>query len=121
MLQDVMPTPDTECCLEESRAIDELRRTEFGRLEASGEVYLDYTGGGLYAASQVRQHAERLLGGVFGNPHSINPSSMRSTELVEATRQRVLEFFRADPAEYTVVFTANASHALKLVGESYPF
>jgi selenocysteine lyase/cysteine desulfurase len=33
----------------------------------------------------------------------------------------VLDFFRADAAEYVVVFTANASHALKLVGESYPF
>ncbi len=29
--------------------------------------------------------------------------------------------FRADPDEYVVIFTANASHALKLVAESYPF
>jgi selenocysteine lyase/cysteine desulfurase len=33
----------------------------------------------------------------------------------------LLEFFRADPDVYVAVFTANASHALKLVGESYPF
>jgi len=33
----------------------------------------------------------------------------------------VLDFFGADPGEYEVVFTANASGALKLVGESYPF
>ena len=33
----------------------------------------------------------------------------------------MLRFFSADPAEYAVVFTANASQALKLVGESYPF
>jgi len=32
-----------------------------------------------------------------------------------------LEFFRASPREYAVIFTANATHALKLVGESYPF
>jgi selenocysteine lyase/cysteine desulfurase len=33
----------------------------------------------------------------------------------------VLTYFGASPDEYAVVFTANASHALKLVGESYPF
>jgi len=33
----------------------------------------------------------------------------------------VLEFFNASPDEYVVTFTQNASGALKLVGESYPF
>jgi len=105
----------------DTAALDELRAREFSRLDAAGEVYLDYTGSGLYAASQVRRHSELLLGHVLGNPHSTNPTSARSTELVERCRQRVLAFFRADPDEYALVFTANASHALKLVGESYPF
>jgi molybdenum cofactor sulfurtransferase len=104
-----------------SPALDALRREEFARLDAAGEVYVDYTGGSLYAASQVERHAELLRSGVFGNPHSLNPSSERATELVEGARARVLEFFRADPAEYVAIFTANASQALKLVGESYPF
>jgi selenocysteine lyase/cysteine desulfurase len=33
----------------------------------------------------------------------------------------VLDFFHASPDEYIVVFTQNASGALKLVGEAYPF
>jgi len=33
----------------------------------------------------------------------------------------VLEFFNASPDEYVCIFTQNASGALKLVGESYPF
>jgi molybdenum cofactor sulfurtransferase len=33
----------------------------------------------------------------------------------------VLSFFEAPPDEYTVIFTSNASAALKLVGESFPF
>jgi selenocysteine lyase/cysteine desulfurase len=102
-------------------ALDALRAQEFGRLDASGHVYLDYTGGGLYAAVQVRRHGDDLLAGVFGNPHSSNPTSRAAGERVEATRRHVLDFFGASPLEYTVVFTANASHALKLVGESYPF
>jgi molybdenum cofactor sulfurtransferase len=101
--------------------VDAVRAQEFARLDALGHVYLDYTGSGLYAASQVRRHAELLLGHVFGNPHSANPTSIASTRLVEECRRKVLEFFAADPDEYALIFTANASHALKLVGESYPF
>ena len=106
---------------EATSAIDEVRAREFERLDALGHVYLDYTGSGLYGGSQVRRHAELLLGGVFGNPHSANPTSMESTRLLERCRRHVLEFFGADENEYAVVFTANASQALKLVGESYPF
>ena len=48
-------------------------------------VYLDYTGGGLYAASQVRQHADLLTSNVFGNPHSVNPSSLAMTALCRSS------------------------------------
>jgi selenocysteine lyase/cysteine desulfurase len=101
--------------------LDELRASEYGRLDHSGHVYLDYTGGGLYAESQVRAHMDLLRENVFGNPHSSNPTSMASTRHVEATRAAILTFFNASPEEYEVVFTTNASGALKLVGESYPF
>ena len=40
--------------------LDELRQREYGRLDAQSQVYLDYTGGGLYAESQVRQHVQLL-------------------------------------------------------------
>jgi len=100
---------------------DELRKNEFGRLDAAGQVYLDYTGAGLYGESQVRAHLAMLSGETLGNPHSQNPTSKRSTEHIEAARRRVLAFFDADPDEYEVIFTLNASGALKLVGESYPF
>ena len=43
------------------------------------------------------------------------------TELVESGRKKVLSYFDASPDEYVAIFTANASTALKLVGESYPF
>ncbi len=102
-------------------AVDDLRSREYGRLDRLDHVYLDYTGGGLYAESQVEQHLSLLRDHVLGNPHSHNPTSLASTQLVEETRDAVLEFFSADPEVYEVVFTPNASGALKLVGESYPF
>lgn len=101
--------------------LDQLRRTEYGRLDAQGHVYLDYTGGGLYADSQLDAHMDLLRHNVFGNPHSHNPTSLAMTELVEQARAYVLQFFNAPPDEYVVIFTPNASGALKLVGESYPF
>jgi selenocysteine lyase/cysteine desulfurase len=105
----------------ETAHLDVLRGAEYARLDRLGHVYLDYTGGGLYADSQLRAHLELLAANVFGNPHSNNPTSLAMTELVERARDAVLAFFGADAAEYTVIFTPNASGALKLVGEAYPF
>jgi molybdenum cofactor sulfurtransferase len=102
-------------------ALDHLRATDYARLDAHGHTYLDYTGGGLYAESQITQHRELLAEVVLGNPHSGNLPSMATTERVEATRAHILEFFRAAPEEYEVVFTPNATGALRLVGEAYPF
>ena len=101
--------------------LDELRATEYARLDECGQVYLDYTGGSLYADSQVTEHLRMLRGGLFGNPHSVNPTSSESTVLVESARAAVLRYFNASPDEYECVFTANATGALRLVGEAYPF
>jgi len=104
-----------------TQSLDALRATEYARLDALQSIYLDYTGGGLYAESQLRQHMDLLRVNVFGNPHSFNPASSAMTELVEQARAYVLEFFNAAPEEYTAIFTPNSSGALKLVGEAYPF
>jgi selenocysteine lyase/cysteine desulfurase len=101
--------------------LDEMRNKEYTCLDYNGHVYLDYTGAGLYSESQIRDHAALLLSNTFGNPHSTNPTSLAMTRLVEQTRAYVFEFFNASIDEYEVIFTLNASAALKLVGESYPF
>src|SRR5262249_25419536 len=101
--------------------LDELRATEYSYLDRNGHVYLDYTGSGLPANTQLRAHTERIIGDCFGNPHSENPTSRASTELVEQAREAVLRYFRASSEEYAVIFTPNATGACRLVGESYPF
>lgn len=101
--------------------LDELRATEYRRLDDRGQVYLDYTGGSLYAESQLQKHFEMLRAGVLGNPHSANPTSAAMTEHVERTRRYILSYFHARAEEYILVFTQNASAALKLVGESFAF
>lgn len=104
----------------ETCVLDELRATEYRRLDERRQVYLDYTGASLYAESQMERHCELLRSGVFGNPHSANPTSTAMTEHVERTRRAVLDYFNA-AGDYVLVFTQNASGALKLVGESFPF
>jgi selenocysteine lyase/cysteine desulfurase len=105
----------------ETAILDELRATEYGRLDAHGDVYLDYTGGSLYAAAQLEEHHRMLRETVYGNPHSVNPTSSAATILVEKARAAVLRYFNASESEYACIFTANATGALRLVGESYPF
>jgi selenocysteine lyase/cysteine desulfurase len=106
---------------EATHRLDELRATEYGYLDEQGHLYLDYTGAGLASRTQLLAHTERLRGKLFGNPHSVNPTSEAATELVERTRARVLRHVNADPDEYTVIFTPNATGAARLVGEAYPF
>jgi selenocysteine lyase/cysteine desulfurase len=105
----------------ETSVLDELRGTEYRRLDDNGDVYLDYTGGSLYAASQLERHLAQLRGSVFGNPHSVNPTSSAATILVEQARAAVLAYFGASEDEYACIFTPNATGALRLVGEAYPF
>lgn len=101
--------------------LEELRATEYTQLDKMKHTYLDYTGGGLYADCQIRDHMELLRTNIFGNPHSLNPTSRAMTHLCDQARASVLGFFHASPDEYAVIFTSNASNALKLVGEAYPF
>jgi len=108
----LMPAPDR---------IAPLRAREFGRLDRAGTAYLDYTGAALYPASLVRRDARRLLAAVRGNPHAESGPSEASTAAVERARALTLEFVGADPDVYDVVFTANASGALRILAEAFPF
>jgi len=97
-----------------------IRKEQYAQLDKEGHVYLDYTGGNLFSKRQIEKHLQFLQQHVFGNPHSTNPTSMVSTRIVEETRKMVLDHFNARD-DYYCVFTANATQALKIVGESYPF
>ncbi|MFF4311468.1 aminotransferase class V-fold PLP-dependent enzyme [Streptomyces sp. NPDC001507] len=99
----------------------ELRTREFGYLDEGGHTYLDHTGAGLPPRSLVMGSARRITGGLFGNPHSESPASRASGLLLAEARRAVLRHFNADPDEYAAIFTPNATGALRLVGEAYPF
>ena len=98
-----------------------LRSTEFARLDSTRSIYLDYSGAALYPASLVTRDAERLANTILGNPHSENAPSRASTDATNTARELTLRFLDADPDAYDVVFTANASAAIRILAEAFPF
>jgi len=105
--------------LAHSAFFNTLRTKHYSRLDKGNQVYLDYTGGNLYSSKQIQDHSKLLEENTFGNPHSTNPSSSLATSLVAEARKKIIDFFNAE--DYLCVFTSNASNALKIVGECYPF
>ncbi|CAG8746882.1 5390_t:CDS:2, partial [Racocetra fulgida] len=99
--------------------IDSIRENEYPQLK--GSVYLDHSGATAYAKSVLDSFTNDLTNNLFGNPHSYNPSSQLTSQRVELIRARILRHFNANPGEYQVIFTQNASSAIKLVGEAFPW
>jgi molybdenum cofactor sulfurtransferase len=62
------------------------------------------------------EHPKRNL---YGNLHSASSPSALAGDQVDLVRIRVLEFFKADPHDFALVFVANATAAIKLVGECF--
>ncbi|XP_048859745.1 molybdenum cofactor sulfurase-like isoform X2 [Brienomyrus brachyistius] len=92
---------------------------EFSRIK--GMTYLDHAGTTLFPESQIKGFFQDLCGSVYGNPHSHNPSSRLTHDTVEHVRYRILQHFNTSPEDYTVVFTAGCTAAIKLVAESFPW
>ncbi|XP_014670764.1 PREDICTED: molybdenum cofactor sulfurase-like isoform X2 [Priapulus caudatus] len=100
-----------------SDSLQALRVLEFGRLQKG--IYLDHAAAALYTKSQINATHMDLLSNHYGNPHSRHSSSQLATEMIERTRLRVLKFFCTSSDDYSVVFTAGCTAALKLVADSF--
>ncbi|KAJ8909062.1 hypothetical protein NDN08_005759 [Rhodosorus marinus] len=98
-----------------------IRDKDFSCLEEQELTYLDYTGSMLTPLSLIDSHTEFLRKTIIANPHSNSLPSEMASGVDERARLAVLNMFHADPSEYTIIWTQNATGALKLVGESYPF
>ncbi|PVH97776.1 molybdenum cofactor sulfurase protein-like protein [Periconia macrospinosa] len=99
------------------QAVEELRLREYPMLQ--GTTYLDHAGTTLYAKSLIERFSTDMMSHLYGNPHSASNSSQLTTRRIEDIRLRLLGMFRADPAEFDVVFVANATAGIKLVMEAF--
>jgi len=52
--------------------LDTLRRTDYTRLDRTGETYVDYMGGALYPESLISVHTKFLCTNILGNTHSVS-------------------------------------------------
>ena len=57
-----------------------------------GHHYLDYTGSSVYCQSQLAAAFDDLRSNMFGNPHSVNPSSSLAGDRVDEARELVLRW-----------------------------
>ncbi|KAF9883393.1 hypothetical protein FE257_003516 [Aspergillus nanangensis] len=99
-----------------STDVDVIREREYPQLQGMCcTTYLDHAGTTLYPKSLIDSFSQELTSNLFGNPHSMSPSSQLTTQRVDDIRLRTLRFFNADPEEFDLVFVANATAAIKLV------
>ncbi|KAJ1405285.1 hypothetical protein B484DRAFT_404495 [Ochromonadaceae sp. CCMP2298] len=90
-------------------------------LPSSPLVYLDHAGATLPCTEMMTPICAELLHSSLANPHSSGSLSDRSAALERAARITILAHFRADPAQYDVIFTSGSTAALRLVGEAFPW
>ncbi|MEA5216137.1 aminotransferase class V-fold PLP-dependent enzyme [Enterobacter cloacae] len=98
--------------------VEALRKSDFSRLDAHRMIYLDHVGGTLAPLRLIEEDYRLLSNTILGNPHS---GSRSSGETYALARQAIYRFFRCPAEEYEIIFTANASSAIRLVAESFPF
>ncbi|XP_065363795.1 molybdenum cofactor sulfurase [Calliphora vicina] len=94
---------------------EKLISNEFKRI--GDNTYLDHAGSTLYAESQIDASGKLLKENLFCNPHTCKITG----DLVDQVRYRILQHFNADALEYSVVFTSNATAAIKTVAETFDF
>ncbi|XP_073830105.1 molybdenum cofactor sulfurase [Musca autumnalis] len=94
--------------------INEIAK-EFERVKDN--TYLDHAGTTLYSERQVDASCKILKENLFCNPHTCKITG----DMVDQVRYRILQHFNADPSDYSCIFTANATAALKLLAETFNF
>ncbi|GAD98244.1 molybdenum cofactor sulfurase protein (HxB), putative [Paecilomyces variotii No. 5] len=99
-----------------SNDVDVLRDLEYPNLKET--TYLDHAATTPYAKSLIEAFSRDLTGNLFGNPHSASLSSQLTTHRIDDIRLRTLQFFKADPEVFDLVFVANATAGIKLVAEA---
>ena len=94
--------------------LPEYRATYLKHLQNA--TYLDYTGAGVYSDIDVELFRRNIL---YQNQVPANLSHKNQESIIQETRDTLLEFLGTSSKNYTVVFLASATQALKLIGENY--
>ena len=77
--------------------------------------YLGYAGAPLPPPQVLYRSHRELASTCLGNPHSQSSPANAAARLTDSVRLELLHLFGASPKEYTLVFTANATDALRRI------
>ncbi|GAB1310956.1 Molybdenum cofactor sulfurase [Madurella fahalii] len=99
------------------RPVETIRQDEYPHMNHG--TYLDHSGTTIYARSTVERFTQKMLSGLYGNPHSANQPAKISGDMVDSIREKTLHFLGADPRHFDLIFTANATAAVKLVADCF--
>ncbi|KAK4171828.1 putative molybdenum cofactor sulfurase [Triangularia setosa] len=99
------------------KPVEVIRKEEYPHM--NNGTYLDHSGTTIYAASTITRFSHKMLNNLYGNPHSENQPAKVSGDMVDAIRLKALRFLGADPEHFDLIFTANATAAIKLVADSF--
>lgn len=97
--------------------IKRMRQIEYPMLKDA--IYLDHAATTLYSKTLLERFHSNMMANLYGNPHSASRSSQHSTQEIETVRLEMLQFLNADPDHFDLVFTANATAGIKLVGDAF--
>jgi len=67
----------------------------------------------------MKDFSKKMMSNLYGNPHSKSDPAHLSGQEVDKVREEALRFFGADPEHFDLIFTANATAAIKLVADSF--
>ena len=97
--------------------IERMREDQYPMLKDT--LYVDHAGTTPYSKRLMDCFHTDMMANLAGNPHSASPSSQRSTLAIDGVRMQLLHHFKADPEYFDLVFTSNATAAIKLVMEAF--
>lgn len=86
----------------------------------SNNTYLDYTGAGVYPDSLIEIYRQQFTN-YFPFNHYSNSNDTQADDIVNSARKELLKFLGTTEENYSVIFLASATQALKLVGENFPW
>ncbi|KAG9245696.1 pyridoxal phosphate-dependent transferase [Calycina marina] len=93
-----------------NNAVDVFRDNEYPMMKGT------YT---IPSKSLIDRFSQKMVLNLYGNPHSANDPAHNSGVMVERVREEALRFFRADPAHFDLIFTQNATAAIKVVADGF--
>ncbi|KAF6837581.1 MOSC N-terminal beta barrel domain-containing protein [Colletotrichum plurivorum] len=97
--------------------VEQFRDEQYPMLKDS--IYLDHAGSTLYSKSLMERFSADMMSNLLGNPHSASLPSQYTTSRIEDIRLKLMRFLNADPAEFDLIFVANATAGVKLVSEAF--